>query len=420
MRVIILGSGAREYAIGHKIKSQDSSDEIFFIPGNGATSDIGINKNIKDYKEIADFAKKNSVELIIIGPEQPLVEGATDILKEAGLNVFGPSYEASRLEGSKAFMKEFASRHNILSAKYLETTSLQEAKKYASSLSLPVVVKADGLCAGKGVIIAKSYEEAYESIESMLSGEAFKDAGKKVVIEEYLDGYELSVFAISDGESYKILPACQDHKRLLDGDEGPNTGGMGAYSPTPLCDEAMLRKIEDEIVKKAIDGAKKDGMPYEGVLFCGIMVVDSTPYLLEFNVRFGDPECEVLMPLLKSSAKELFYKAATKELKSLNIEFEDKFGVCVVASSKNYPYRSSLPAKIVFKECDDEIKKSSEIYYAGVSKKEDGLYATGGRVLCSVGFGKELSEAKANAHKRLQSIEFDGMHYRCDIANRAL
>lgn len=420
MNLLIIGSGAREYAIGSALKKDKNVSKLFFSPGNGATPRLGQNIKTDSYDELMDFSKEQNIKLVIIGPEQPLVEGVADLFKDAGFLVFGPSKQAAQLEASKSFMKDFVTRHGIKTAAYLETTSTIKAEDFIKTMQTPIVVKADGLCAGKGVVIAQTHEEALKTVHEMLSGEAFGEAGAKVVIEEYLDGYELSVFAISDGESYKILPPCQDHKRLKDNDEGPNTGGMGAYAPTSLCDDVLLEKIEQTIVKPAIEGAKKDGFPFEGVLFCGIMVIGGEPYLLEFNVRFGDPECEVLMPLLKSSALELFSKAAKKELGALDIAFHDKYAMCVVAASKDYPYKSSEPAEITELDVPNTLEEQSELFYAGVKEAEGKLIASGGRVLCSVGLGDTLEQAKDAAYKRLNSVKFNGMQYRKDIGSRAL
>lgn len=420
MNILILGSGAREYAIGSVLKKDNNVSKLFFSPGNGAMVRLGENVKTGSYEELIGFAKEQAVELVIIGPEQPLVEGAADLFRDAGFWVFGPSKQAAQLEASKSFMKDFVSRHGIKTAAYLETTSKEEATAFIETMQIPIVVKADGLCAGKGVIIAQSHEEAIRTVDEMLSGEAFGGAGEKVVIEEYLDGYELSVFAISDGESYIVLPPCQDHKRLKDNDEGPNTGGMGAYAPTALCDKVLLDEISSSIVKPAIEGAKKDGFPFEGVLFCGIMVVNGEPYLLEFNVRFGDPECEVLMLLLKSSALELFDKAAKKELDKLEVAFHDKHAMCVVAASKDYPYKGSIPQEITEVSVPPGLEAVSDIFYAGVKEENGKLLASGGRVLCSVGIGDTLAQAKDVAYKRLDSVKFEGMQYRKDIGSRAL
>jgi phosphoribosylamine--glycine ligase len=255
----------------------------------------------------------------------------------------------------------------------------------------------------------------------MLSGESFGDAGTSIVIEEFLDGYELSLFAICDGDNYKILPAAQDHKRLLNNDQGPNTGGMGAYAPTPLIDDALYEEINKLVVEPTLEGMKAEGMPYEGVLFIGLMIVDGKVKVLEYNVRFGDPECEILMPLIKSSPFDLFYKAATHDLKSLNIEISDKYAVCVVMASKDYPYKSSMPAEIVIDEIvHDELKEKTHISYAGVSKEDGKLFATGGRVLLCIGVGDTIQEARDLAYMLCGQVHFAGKHFRQDIAYQAL
>jgi phosphoribosylamine--glycine ligase len=422
MKVLIVGGGGREYAIGSALKRDKSVEKIYFAPGNGASDELGENISIGDYGELADFAKKNSIDLTIVGPEAPLVDGIVDIFQERGLLIFGPSAKAAQLEGSKIFMKNFLSRHGIPTAKYIETDSLEKASAFIESLEAPIVVKADGLCGGKGVIIAKSHEEAKESVRRMLSGDSFAEAGKRVVIEEFLDGYELSVFAICDGEDYLLLPAAQDHKRLLDGDEGPNTGGMGAYAPTPLANEEIYRKLEERVVIPTLEGMKEEGMPFSGVLFMGVMVVDGEPLILEYNVRFGDPECEELMPLLKTPAGELFYKAATGRLKELQIEFYDRYAVGVVMASKNYPYSSSPPSEIIVDDIHhEELKNNSYIAYAGVTRMEDGkLYATGGRVLVCVGLGESIEEARERAYMLVGQVHFAGKQCRTDIAYQAL
>jgi len=422
MDVLIVGSGGREYSIGYALKKDKNVNKIYFAPGNGATDELGENINIKNYEELAQFAKDKNIDLTIVGPEAPLVDGIVDIFKKHNLTIFGPSKKAAQLEGSKVFMKNILKKYNIPTAKYIETNSLEEAKEFINSLKEPIVVKADGLCAGKGVIIAKSKDEAIEATKDMLSGKSFGDAGKKVVIEEFLDGYELSVFAVCDGKDYVVLPAAQDHKRLLDNDEGPNTGGMGAYAPTPLINDELYKKIEDRIIKPTLQGLAKDDMPFSGVLFIGIMVVDGEPYVLEYNVRFGDPECEELMVLFDSPVSELFLKAATNNLKDANIKFKDKYAVGVVLASKNYPYGSSEPAEIIVDEIvDEDLKNNSYIAYAGVSKDEDGkLLATGGRVLVCVGIGDSIKEARDRAYDLVGQVHFMGKKCRMDIAYQAL
>jgi len=423
MDVLIVGSGGREYSIGYALREDANVNKIYFAPGNGATDKLGENVPIKDLNQLASFAKEKEIDLTIVGPEDPLVNGIVDIFQEQGLTIFGPSKAAAQLEGSKVFMKNCLQKYKIPTAKYIETDNLDEAKVFINGMSEPIVVKADGLCAGKGVIIAKTKQEAIEAAKGMLSGESFGEAGTKIVIEEYLDGYELSIFAVCDGKDYVVLPAAQDHKRLLDNDEGPNTGGMGAYVPTPLIDDALYKKVEDRVIKPTLKGLEEDGMPFSGVLFIGVMVVDSEPYVLEYNVRFGDPECEELMVLFESPVSDMLYKAATGNLKNAEVQFkENTYAVGVVLASKNYPYSSSEPAEIIVDEIvHQDLKENSYIAYAGVSRDEDGkLFATGGRVLVCVGMGNSIKEARERAYMLVGQVHFYGKKCRTDIAYQAL
>jgi len=387
MKVMIIGSGGREYSIGLALKKDENVEKIWFAPGNGATDELGENLSVSDFSELADFVEANGIDLTIVGPEAPLVDGIVDLFP-----------------------------------RYIETDSLEEAYRFINTLEAPVVVKADGLCGGKGVIIAPSHDEAKKAAGEMLSGNSFGEAGTKIVVEEFLDGYELSVFAICDGKDYVVLPAAQDHKRLLDNDEGPNTGGMGAYAPTPLVNDEIYAKLDERVIRPTLKGMEEEGMPFTGVLFIGVMVVKGEPVILEYNVRFGDPECEELMPLLKSPASELFYKAATGDLQSAKIEFKEQYAVGVVMASRDYPYRSSPEAEIIIDEIHhEELKENSHISFAGVSRGEDGkLYATGGRVLVCVGLGESIKEARDRAYMLVGQVHFAGKQCRTDIAYQAL
>ena len=421
MKILILGSGGREYSIARAISNEEEEHELFFQPGNGATSALGTNLNIKDYHDLATFAKTNVIELTIVGPEAPLVDGVVDIFKSNGLTIFGPSKEAAQLEGSKVYMKNFLAKYNIPTARYIETSSIEDAFKFTDTLTAPIVVKADGLCGGKGVIIAQNHDEAKVAISEMLSGKSFGDAGLKVIVEEFLDGYELSMFAVCDGKDYILLPAAQDHKRLLNNDKGPNTGGMGAYAPTPLVDESLYQKVKDRVIRPTLDGMQKEGAPFEGVLFIGIMVVNGEPITLEFNVRFGDPECEILMPLMTSSISDMFLKASTNRLSEIKVEFSSQFAVGVVMASGNYPYSSSTPAEIIVDESHHkEINDFTHISYAGVSEEDGVLYADGGRVLVCVGLGDSIKQARDRAYLRCGQVHFAGKKIRTDIAYQAL
>jgi len=421
VNILILGSGGREYSIGLAMSKEENEHNLFFMPGNGATDKLGTNINIDDYNELALWAKKNLIDLTIVGPEAPLVDGVVDIFKENNLTIFGPSRAAAQLEGSKVYMKNILKKYNIPTAAFIETKDEKEAHDFIDTMSIPIVVKADGLCGGKGVIIAQSIQEAKDAASDMLAGTSFGDAGTSIVVEEFLDGYELSIFAICDGENYKVLPAAQDHKRIGDGDTGPNTGGMGAYAPTPLVNDDIYKKVEDRVIKPTLEGMKKEGAAFEGVLFIGVMVVKGEPIILEYNVRFGDPECEILMPLLESPVSDLFYKGATKQLNKLEIKIKEEFGVGVVMASENYPYSSSTPAEIIVDRIvDEDLLNNSHISYAGVEKIDGKLMASGGRVLVCVGFGKSIKEARDRAYELCGQVHFAGKKIRTDIAYQAL
>ena len=414
MNILIIGSGGREYAIGLRLTQDKQKHNLFFSPGNGATANLGQNVDIKDFNELAKFALENKIELTIVGPENALSDGVVDIFKANNLTIFGPSRAAARLESSKAYMKEFLAKNSIRTARFINTNNYDEAAEFIDTLGDIVVVKADGLCAGKGVIIAKSKDEAKSAVKDMLNGESFGAAGKRVVVEEFLDGFELSFFAICDGNNFVSLPVAQDHKRLLSGDEGPNTGGMGAYAPSPLANEELIKRVEKEVVEPTLKGMQAENAPFCGVLFVGLMVVNDVPYVLEFNVRFGDPECEVLMPLIRGELGEILHGAALGKLSKF--ELENEIAVGVVLASKDYPYKSSPAAKISV----ENIPQNSHIAYAGVSLEGGNLYATGGRVLVAVGKGTSVKEARDRAYELAKNIKFDGMQYRDDIGYQAL
>lgn len=414
MKILIIGSGGREFAIGRRISQDSGVEKIYFAPGNGATDLIGENLAISDFEALADFAQKNGIDLTIVGPEDPLTKGIVDIFKARNLRIFGPSKSAARLEGSKAFMKDFLNRAKIRTARYLNSNNLTEISNFIDTLNAPIVVKADGLCAGKGVIIAQSKDEAKLAAKDMLSGESFGDAGKMVVVEEFLDGFELSFFAICDGENFVSLPVAQDHKKLLDHDKGPNTGGMGAYAPSPLASAELIKRVENEIVHPTLQTLKSENNPFCGVLFVGLMIVKNEPFVLEYNVRFGDPECEVLMPLIDGNLAEILKNAADGKLE--NFKLKDEFAVGVVMASENYPYKSSEPAEISV----ENVPENSHICYAGVAKNGEKIEANGGRVLVNVGVAKSIKQARDLAYKLCENVKFKGVQYRKDIAYQAL
>ena len=420
MKILIVGSGAREYSIALSLLNDIRLSQLYFCPGNGATSELGENIDIKGNEEIVAFCINNNISLVIIGPEVPLISGLSNQLRENNIRVFGPSKEAARLEGSKIFMKNILSKYNINTAKFFSGNDKNELCNFIDSLeNQKVVIKADGLCAGKGVIIANK-DEAKKVLDKMLNGSLFGEAGSSVVIEEYLDGFELSIFAICDGDDFIILPSAQDHKRLLDDDLGPNTGGMGAYSPTPLCSNELLSDIKQSIIKPTLEAMKNEGAEFCGVLFCGIMVVDNKPYVLEFNARFGDPECEVILPLLKTPLLDIINASIDKKIKDFKYEILNKSCVGVVVASKKYPFQVSPKEEIRYSKINFLSSQLSHISFAGVSSIDGKLYAVGGRVFVAVGIGDSLIEAKQNAYKLINDISFNDMQFRSDIAHRAL
>lgn len=422
MNVLVMGAGGREYSIGLALQKDTQVENLYFAPGNGASSRIGTNVDYNNYDELVAYVKEHSIDLTIVGPEAPLVDGVVDLFKEHGLTIFGPSKAAAQLEGSKVYMKNFLAKYNIPTAAYIETGAIEVAYKFIDALkTTPIVVKADGLCGGKGVIIAATQDEAKKAVGDMLSGSSFGDAGKKVIVEEFLDGYELSMFAICDGKDFILLPAAQDHKRVGDGDTGPNTGGMGAYAPTPLVDDVLYEKVKERVIRPTLKGMQEEGAPFEGVLFIGVMVVNNEPIILEYNVRFGDPECEILMPLMLTPASELFYKAATKQLDSLDVKFSKQHAVGVVMTSRDYPYKSSPAAEIVVDDIHhSELIENTHISYAGVGEDDGRLMATGGRVLVCIGLGDTIKQARDRAYMLCGQVHYAGKKIRTDIAYQAL
>lgn len=422
MKILIVGSGAREYSIALSLKNDSRVSKIYFADGNGASEKIGENIYAKGNKEIVAFCVNRAVNLVIIGPEQPLIEGLSDALREAKIRVFAPSKKAAQLEGSKIFMKNLLSKYHIPTARFITSGDKDKLFSFIDECTFPkIVIKADGLCGGKGVVIVDSKSEAKQIVNSMISGERFGEAGKNIVIEEFLEGFELSVFAICDGSDFVILPTAQDHKRLLDDDLGPNTGGMGAYSPTPQCSAELLAKIKSRIIKPTLGAMKREGAEFCGVLFCGIMVHNNEPFVLEFNVRFGDPECEVILPLLKTPLLDILEATVEHKLAGFKVEILPKYCVGVVMASENYPYSVSNAQKITLANglnCTSNLQ--NHISFAGVEAKDEALFATGGRVLVAVGMGDSLKMAQKNAYDLAQGVKFKGAKMRKDIANKAL
>ena len=424
MKVLIVGSGGREHALAWKASRSDLTSEIYVAPGNGGTAlerDItNVEISAEDIDGLASFALKNKIDLTIVGPEVPLVLGITDEFKKKGLRCFGPSKDAARLEGSKDFMKDFLSRNNIPTALYKSFTDINLAKDYVKNHSIPVVIKADGLAAGKGVIIANSTEEAVEAIEQCMEDKEFGEAGSKVVIEEFLEGEEASFIVLTDGNVILPLASSQDHKARDDGDKGPNTGGMGAYSPAPVVTENLHKKIMDEIIIPTIEGLNKEGMNYCGFLYAGLMIdKNKNIKVLEFNCRFGDPETQPILLRMKSDLINLCFEAAEGKLVESEIVWDERVSLGVVMAAGGYPnnYDKGFEISGLLEDETEDLK----LFHAGTSlNKEDKVVTNGGRVLCVTALGSNTKEAKEKAYQRVKSIKWEKAYFRRDIGYRAL
>ncbi|MEN8138485.1 MAG: phosphoribosylamine--glycine ligase [Bacteroidota bacterium] len=419
MNILVLGSGGREHAISWKLSQSSKLSKLFIAPGNAGTHDLGINVDISvnDFDSISKFVIDNNIEMVIVGPEDPLVNGVYDYFKNneqlKDVAVIGPSKDAAQLEGSKEFAKEFMQRHNIPTAAYESFTvdTLEEGYKFLESLTPPFVLKADGLAAGKGVLILDDLDEAKAELKAMLADSKFGAASNKVVIEEFLDGIELSVFVITDGKDYKILPNAKDYKRIGEGDTGLNTGGMGAVSPVPFADETLLKKIEDRIVKPTIDGFSKDGLVYKGFVFIGLIKVNNEPLVIEYNVRMGDPETEVVMPRIKSDLVDLFEGVATGSLKSKEIEIDSRSACTVMMVSGGYPEDYEKGKEI----SGIENVKDSIAFHAGTKLIDGKTVTSGGRVIAVTSYADNFKEALKKSYKSIEEISFDKQNYRKDI-----
>jgi len=419
MNILVLGSGGREHAFCWKISQSSQLDKLFIAPGNAGTSQYGINVDIQvdDFKSIGEFAIENRIDFVLVGPEDPLVNGIHDYfladekLKE--IAVIGPNQQAAQLEGSKDFSKQFMKRHNIPTAKYQTFTkdTLKEGYAFLESMKPPYVLKADGLAAGKGVLIIDNLAEAKKELKSMLADAKFGDASSRVVIEQFLSGIEMSVFVLSDGVSYKTLPEAKDYKRIGEGDTGLNTGGMGAVSPVPFATQGFMDKIENQIIIPTIKGLKKDGIEYKGFIFIGIIKVGNEPYVIEYNCRMGDPETEVVMPRLRSDILDLFEGIATQTLSERDVVFDSKAAAGIIMVSGGYPeaYEKEKEISGINNVVD------SIVFHAGTRKDGPKIITAGGRVLCVTSYGKTLKQAIETSYKNVAKINFDKAYYRKDI-----
>jgi len=425
MDILVVGSGGREHALVWKLKQSPKVGKVYCAPGNGGTEDIAENVPIAadDIERLVAFAVEKKVQLTVVGPELPLTLGLVDAMNKAGIPAFGPSKLAAELEGSKAFAKEFMARHNIPTARYGVFRDVTAAKEFAAGFAGPWVVKADGLAAGKGVIICDTLSEAYKAIEYMLEENAFGQAGACVVIEEFLEGEELSLMAFSDGKTVIPMITAQDHKRIYDGDKGPNTGGMGAYAPAPLGTEALIEQVKREVLEPVVRYMAEEGRVYKGVLYAGLMITAKGPMVLEFNARFGDPETEVVLPMLETDLVDVIEACINGNLDELPVSWKKGACVTVVMAAEGYPGTVRKGDEISGLE---QVTEGTWVFHCGTLRKnsEDGkgyrYYTNGGRVLAVTACGDKLTEALAKAYEGVKAVSFNGVQYRKDIAHRAL
>ena len=419
MNIALIGSGGREHAICEKIFLSKKADKIYCIPGNAGTSKIAQNVDLKieSFSKLYKFFKLKKISLVIVGPEEPLVKGLTDYLQKKKIKVFGPSKYASKLEGSKAFMKRLCKKNNIPTADYKICRNINDVKKFIEKNSLPIVVKADGLAAGKGVTICKNKTQIYKISDEIFKGK-FKSSNK-LILEKFLEGEEASYFLIVDRKNYKFFGTAQDHKRVGEKDKGPNTGGMGAYSPAPIVNKILERKIIKKIVRPTLLALKRKGSPYTGFLYVGLMIKNNEPYLIEFNVRMGDPECQVILPRLKSDLLEVINYAVKNELHKIKIKWKKERSMTIVLCSKGYPskYINNKPIKNLSKI---NLKKNFFIFHAGTKINKDNIVSNGGRVLNITGIGKKISKLRSDIIKIIKKINWKNGFYRKDIGWRII
>tara|TARA_B100000745_G_scaffold68069_1_gene40551 strand:+ start:1086 stop:2354 length:1269 start_codon:yes stop_codon:yes gene_type:complete len=419
MNIAVIGSGGREHALCYKLKQSKKIKNLFCIPGNAGTKSIAKNLDIDilNFDILLDIIKKNQIDLVVVGPEKPLVLGIVDFLKKNNIKVFGPDKFASQLEGSKSFMKKICEKKNIPTAKFGIFNTKIQAESFIDASNTPIVVKADGLAAGKGVVICKSKDEAKKEVKTILEGKF--ESSKTVVIEEFLQGEELSYFVLTDGENFKFFGSAQDHKRVGEGDVGPNTGGMGAYSPSPLLTEEIENKIKNKIIKPTLVAMKEMGHPYEGILYAGLMIVKDEPFLIEYNIRMGDPECQALMIRLESDLLEIILSILEKKINNVTINWSKKKSITIVLCSKGYPLKHSNNKLIPNLNKINE-NENCILFHAGTYSKDGKIFSNGGRVLNATSKEDTLVLARNNSIKIIKDIDWKDGFYRNDIGWRAI
>ncbi len=419
MIVGIIGSGGREHAICSKIKNSKKTSKIYCIPGNAGTSKISENVNIElnDFKSIKDFCKRKNIELLIVGPEQPLVDGIVDYFKNTTIKVFGPDKLASQLEGSKIFTKKICEKYNIPTAKFKIFDNFENTKKFLCKTNYPIVIKADGLAAGKGVYICKSYDESMIAAKEIFDGKFGK--AKNLLVEDFLIGEEMSYFVICDGVNYQFIGTAQDHKRVGEGDKGKNTGGMGCYSPSRLISSDLCKKINHKIVNPTLNAIKDLGSSYKGFLYVGLMIKDENPYLIEFNVRMGDPECQTILPLLENDLTELFVSCCDGKLANHKVKLKNKKSICIVLCSKGYPEK--YKKNVLLKNLDKlALKENEYIFHAGTKIDKNEILAIGGRVMNFVSISENYKESRNDLIKLIHQLDWSNGFFRSDIGYKVI
>ena len=416
MNILVLGSGAREHSICWAVKKSKACKKLFCSPGNAGIEKVAECKfiNLKKKLHILNFCKKNSIDLVIVGPEEYLADGVSDYLQAKGIKTFGPIKKAAKLETSKSFAKSFLLKNKILTPKYRKFTTSNKALNYLNSINFPVVIKADGLAAGKGVVICKNFSQAEQTIKLMMEKKKFGDAGKKIIIEEFIDGFEISYFSFFDKKTFLPMGYALDHKRAFDNDLGPNTGGMGCFTPSKKVSKNLEKKIIKNIIEKTFLGLKKENFTYRGILFFGLMIKNNEPFVIEYNVRFGDPECQTLLRKLKTDFLKILTSITKDDLRKIKITNFNKSVVCVVLASKGYPesYKKEIPIQNLKKIKDD---KRTIIFHAGTKTLSSNFVSNGGRVLSVTSTGKNIKEARENAYKVLKKLNWNDGFYRKDI-----
>jgi phosphoribosylamine--glycine ligase len=421
MKVLIIGSGGREHAIVWKVSKSRHIDKIYCFPGNAGISELAecINFDVNNFDALVDFVKHEGIDLTIVGPEAPLSKGIADVFEKEGRKILGPNMKAAQLEGSKVFAKDIMKRYGIPTAEYKAFTSFLHAEDYVRLKGAPIVIKADGLAAGKGVIVAETVDEAINALRLIMKDRAFGDAGNRVIVEECIRGEEASFMAFTDGKTILPMVSSQDHKRIFDGDNGPNTGGMGAYSPAPVITENLESIIMENVMRPMIRGLQSEGIKYKGILYAGLMIQNNQSYVLEFNCRLGDPETQPVLSRLKTDLIDIALAITDEKLSDINLEWKPDASVCVVIASKGYP--GAYEKGEIITGLDD-VKKMNDafVFHAGTAFNNNKLVTSGGRVLGVTALGKNIKDAKDRAYTAIEKIHFDGMHYRKDIADRAI